>query len=164
MSIYITPISFAIAIFFYAFAIFKFKFLSVTPIAMQRIVDRMSDSFLVVNEDATITDFNDTFLKTFKLSSSDVRNMNFIDFITSKNLEKADANFVKSILEKCKSTEETILVRKEMQIKDKYFNIEASGIFSKNSFLGTLVLLKDVTQHVQDRNTIEDKQINLAKK
>ena len=164
MTIYVTPICFAVTIFFYAIAIFKFKFLSVTPIAMQRIVDRMSDSFLVVNEDGTITDFNDTFLKTFKLSSSIVRNANFINFLKSNKLEELASEFANSILEKCKTTEETILVKREMQIKDKYFNIEASGIFSKNSFLGTLVLLKDVTQHVIDRNIIEDKQSMLMEK
>ena len=164
MSVYVTPICFTFSIFFFAIAIFKFNFLSITPIAMQRIVDRMSDSFVVVNEDGNITDFNDTFLKTFKLSASDVRNVDFVNFITSQKLEKVDDKFIKSILEKCKSTEETILVKKEMQIKDKYFNIEASGIFSKNNFLGTLILLKDVTQHVIDRNTIEDKQSMLMEK
>ena len=164
MSVYTTPILFTITIILCAIAIFKFKFLSITPIAMQRIVDRMSDSFVVVNEEGIITDFNDTFLKTFKLSASDVRNVDFVDFITSQKLEKVDDKFIESILEKCKTTEETILVKKEMQIKDKYFNIEASGIFSKNNFLGTLLLLKDVTQHVIDRNTIEDKQSMLMEK
>ena len=164
MTIYLTPISFAVAIFFYAITIFKFKFLSVTPIAMQRIVDRMSDSFLVVNEDGTITDFNDTFLKTFKLSSSVVRNVNFVKFLTASKLVDIDSDFIKSILEKTKTTEETILVKREMKIKEKYFNIEASGIFSKNSFLGTLILLKDVSQHVIDRNIIEDNQSMLMEK
>ena len=164
MTVYVTPISFTIAIIFFAIAIFKFKFLSVTPIAMQRIVDRMSDSFLVVNEDGIITDFNETFLKTFKLSSTRVRNMNFIEFITSSKLENMEADFIKSILEKSKTTDETILVKREMPIRDKFFNIEASGIFSKNSFLGTLVLLKDVTQHILDKNTIEDKQSMLMEK
>ena len=163
-SIYVTPISFAITILLIAFAIFKFKFLSITPIAMQRIVDRMSDSFLVVNEDGTITDFNDTFLKTFKLTSSAVRNANFITFLKSNKLDELADNFKNSILEKCKTTEETILVKREMQIKDKHFNIEASGIFAKNNFLGTLILLKDVTQHVLDRNIIEDKQSMLMEK
>ena len=164
MTVYITPISFTIAIIFYAFAIFKFKFLSVTPIAMQRIVDRMSDSFLVVNDDGTIIDFNDTFLKTFKLSSSVVRNANFVNFLSSNKLEDIDSKFVKSILEQTKTTEETILVKREMKIKDKYFNVEASGIFSKNSFLGTLILLKDVSQHVEDRNIIENNQSMLMEK
>lgn len=158
ISVYMTPILFTVTILFCAFAIFKFDFLKVTPIAMQRIVDRMSDSFLVINEDGNITDFNDTFLRTFKLKAIDVRNANFIKFIGSKSLKEVDEKFIASILEKCKISDDTILVRQEMPIDNKYFNIEASGIFSKNAFLGTLVLLKDVTQHVQDRTTIENNQ------
>lgn len=164
MTVYITPISFSIAIAFFSIAIFKFDFLKVAPIAMQRIVDRMSDSFLVVNEDGIITDFNDTFLKTFKLSSDSIRNGNFMKFLKSNNLDELATEFADSILEKCKTSEDTILVKKEFQIRDKYFNIEASGIFSKNSFLGTLILLKDVTQHVIDKNIIEDKQSMLMEK
>ena len=164
MSVYMTPILFTITVVLCAFAIFKFKFLSVTPIAMQRIVDRMSDSFLVVNEDGNITDFNNTFIKTFKLSATDIRNINFVQFASSRKLDGLDADFINPILEKCKTTEETILVKREMKIKDKYFNIEASGIFSKNNFLGTLILLKDVTQHVNDRNTIESNQNMLMEK
>lgn len=74
MSIYITPISFAIAIFFFALAILKFDFLKVAPIALQRIVDRISDSYLVVNEDNVVTDFNETFLDLFKVKALDLRN------------------------------------------------------------------------------------------
>ena len=164
MTVYATPISFAFAVICFAFAIFKFQFLSVTPIAMQRIVDRMSDSFLVINEDGVITDFNDTLLKTFKLNSSVVRNVNFITLLKSSKLVNVEEELIKSILEQTKTTEETILVKREMKIKDKYFNVEASGIFSKNSFLGTLILLKDVSQHVIDRNIIEDNQSMLMEK
>ena len=56
------------------------------------------------------------------------------------------------------------MFKKDFQIKDKYFNVEASGIFSKNNFLGTLVLLKDVTQHILDMQTIEDNQSMLMEK
>ena len=158
MNIYLTPICFAFSIFFFAVAIFKYGFLKVTPIAMQRVVDRMSDSFLVINEDNIITDFNNTFLKTFNLKAENVRNADFIKFVTYQNLENMDINFLNSALEKCKSTEDTILVRREMKIQDKYFNIEASGIFSQKTFLGTLILLKDVTQHMNDMQTIQSNQ------
>jgi len=165
MTVYVTPISFTFTVLCFALAIFKFKFLTVAPIAMQRIVDRMSDSFIVVNEDGVITDFNDTFLKTFKVESTDVRNVNFINFIISNKLDGGiDIDYLKSVLDKCKNTEETILLKRELPIKTKYFNIEASGIFSKNSFLGTLILLKDVTQHVLDTNTIKDNQSMLMEK
>lgn len=158
MSVYMTPILFTITILLCSLAIFKFDFLKVTPIAMQRVVDRMSDSFIVINEDGVITDFNDTFLRTFNLEAENVRNVSFIKFLQSRSLNGMNTDFVEPILEKCKTTEETTLVRGEMKINNKYFNIEANGIFSKNAFLGTLMLFKDVTQHVQDRTTIENNQ------
>lgn len=164
MSIFLTPISFAVTIVCFAFAIFKFKFLSVTPIAMQRIVDRMSDSFIVINEDNVITDFNNTFLTNFNLSDSNVRNQNFIDFVKSKKLPNLDIESITQILNKCQTTTDTFLFKKDFKINDKYFNIEVNGIFSKNTFLGSLVLLKDVTQHILDMKTIEDNQSMLMEK
>lgn len=164
MTVYVTPISFSFAIFCYALAIFKFDFLKVAPIAMQRVVDRMSDSFLVVNEDNIITDFNETLLKTFKLSATDVRNANFIEFVSSQKLSGLDTSLLTSTLKKCRTSNETVLVKKEFKIKHNYFNIEASGIFSRRSFLGTLILLKDVTQHVLDKQIIEDNQSMLMEK
>ena len=164
MSIYATPISFAITILFYTFAIFKFKFLSVTPIAMQRVVDRMSDCFLVINEDNIITDFNNTFLTTFDLSSSEVRNQNILEFLNKNKIHSLNDDYVNKVLTNCKTSTETFLLKKDFKITDKYFNVEASGIFSKNNFLGTLVLLKDVTQHILDVQTIEDNQSMLMEK
>ena len=65
MTIYVTTISFTFSILCFAFAILKFDFLKVAPIALQRVVDRMSDCYLVINENNIITDFNKTFLETF---------------------------------------------------------------------------------------------------
>ena len=112
MTVYVTPICFSFTILFFALAIFKFKFLSVTPIAMQRIVDRMSDCFVVVNEDNIITDFNDTLLQTFKLSTEKVRNKNLIEFVQENHFESTDIISIQEILEKCKTTKETFLLNK----------------------------------------------------
>ena len=164
MTVYVTPICFAFTIIFFALAIFKFKFLSVTPIAMQRIVDRMSDSFIVINEDNVITDFNNTFLTNFNLSDSSVRNQNFIEFVKNKQLPNLDIDSITQILNQCKKTTDTFLFKKDFPISDKYFNIEVNGIFSKNTFLGSLILFKDVTQHILDMKTIEENQSMLMEK
>ena len=164
MSVYITPISFTFTILFFAFAMFKFNLLSVTPIAIQRIVDRMSDSFLVINENNVITDFNNTLLTTFNLPSGRVRNQSLIRFIENNHLENIDISSIQEVLEKCKTTRETILFKRDFEIAEKYFNIEISGIFSKNTFLGNLILLKDVTQHILDMKTIEENQSMLMEK
>ena len=158
MTIYVTPICFVATTIIFALAIFKFNFLSVTPIAMQRVVDRMSDSFIVVNDEGIITDFNDTLLKTFSLNKEKIRNEDFVKFVDFIKNDELNKNLINKVLEKSKKTTETINVKKEIQLKEKYFNIEASGIYSKGIFLGTLILLKDVTQHVLDMETIEKNQ------
>ena len=164
MTVYVTPICFAFTMFFFALAIFKFNFLSITPIAMQRIVDRMSDGFLVINEDNVISDFNQTFLKTFNLSDDKVRNTNFLTLIKYTDFKQDDIDKMINILDNCKTDTGTYQFKKDFKINDKYFNIEVNGIFSKNSFLGNLVLLKDVTQHILDMKTIEDNQSMLMEK
>lgn len=164
MTIYVTPICFAVTIFFYSIAIFKFDFLSVTPIAMQRVVDRMSDSFVVVNEENIITDFNDTFLKTFKLTNNKLRNVDFIDLIKKSKFENKDVKEMESLLLECKSSTKTFQFKNNININDKYFNIEVNGIFSKNTFLGSLILFKDVTQHILDMKTIAENQSMLMEK
>lgn len=158
MSVYMTPILFTATIALCTLAIFKWDFLKITPIAMQRVVDRMSDSFLVVNEDGKITDFNDTFLKTFNIKADSLRNVDFIQFIKSKKIEGIEEKLIQTIFEKTRATEKTMLVKREMKIEDSYFNIEASGIFSDKTFLGTLILIKDVTQHMKDMQTIQKNQ------
>ena len=164
MSVYVTPICFSFTILFFALAIFKFKFLSITPIAMQRIVDRISDSFIVINDENVITDFNQTFLKTFNLSDNKVRNTNFLDLIKYADFAQDDIDKMMNILDNCKVDTGTYQFKKDFKINDKYFNIEVNGIFSKDSFLGNLVLLKDVTQHILDMKTIEDNQSMLMEK
>lgn len=158
MSIYITPIAFSIAVLFISLAIFKFDFLKVAPIALQKVVDRISDSYVVVNEDNVIIDFNETFLKTFKISSNDVRNKNLFDLF--KNHESFNMASNKIV----KDTNETIILEEYFDKIDKYFNIEITRIDSKGNFLGTLILFKDITQHTMDMQTIKDNQDMLVEK
>ncbi|MGN1299485.1 MAG: histidine kinase N-terminal 7TM domain-containing protein [Candidatus Scatovivens sp.] len=159
ISIYVTPICFAFTIIFYSFAIFKFDFLKVTPIALQRVVDRMSDSYVVVNEDNVITDFNKTFLDTFKLKSQNIRNKNISSF-----LNKADTTSITKKLDTVKRTNKQISFRKVFSSMNKIFTIEISSIIDKKNYLGTLILFKDITQHELDKKKIEENQDILVEK
>ena len=67
MSIYATPIAFSITIICFTIGIFKFDLFKITPIALQKIVDRISDGYVVLDESDMIIDFNKTFLNIFKL-------------------------------------------------------------------------------------------------
>ena len=158
MSIYITPITFTITVIFCAISIFKFQFLGVTPIAMQKIVDRISDSFVVLDESKRIIDFNKTFIKTFNIKDNNLRNINFIDFLKDKKIRRDVIDDIEKYIEKANRSKKTISFEQEVKVVNKFFNIEITPIYSDGSFLGTLFLLKDITQHKQDIETIKRNQ------
>lgn len=157
LSIYSTPISFTIGILFYAIAIFKFNFLNVTPIALQKIVDRMSDGYLVLDDNNMIIDFNKTFLNTFNVSAEKILNTSISSLPKIVGITYSEKNF-NTLLEKAKKTGHTARIEKHFKEIDKYFSIEISTLTSDHSYLGCLVLLKDITQHVLDMNTLKNNQ------
>lgn len=158
MSIYVTPVTFALTSIFITLAISKFDFLKVAPIALQKIVDRMSDGYIIVNGDNYITDFNKTFLDLFSLKPSEVRNVYIGDLLdrlsNSKNKNEDFLNLISST----KNNNNTVNIERHFTQIKKYFNIEINSIRNKNSYLGTLILFKDITQHKEDVKTIKDNQ------
>lgn len=157
LTTYSTPISFSIMVLIYTFAIFKFKFLSTTPIALQKIVDKISDSYIVLDENYNITDFNETFLQTFHIKADYIRSKNLFKLSAQDNNIKIKEAFEET-LANVKNSSETFQFEEEVPEIAKVFTIEMNNIYNKNSFLGTLVLFKDITQHKQDIQTIENSQ------
>ena len=158
MSIYVTPITFTITIICCAIAIFKFQFLNVTPIALQKIVDRISDGYVVLDDNNVITDFNKTFLDIFKLSPEDIRSKNFIRFLQQKDISSQALSKISQSIKRANATEKTVSFEQQFVKIKKYFRIEITPINSDNNSLGTLFLLKDITQHKEDMETIKNNQ------
>lgn len=156
-TVYITPISFTFGILCYALAIFKFDFLTIAPIALQKIVDRMSDSYIVLDENNTIIDFNKTFLNTFKLKE-EIRSKNILELLTENKNYKANIDKLEKAIEKTKHSEKTVSYEQKFEKINKYFMIEITSISAEKASLGTLVLLKDITQHKEDMQTIKNNQ------
>lgn len=159
LSIYMTPMSYSLAVALFAFAIFKFDFLKVAPIALQRIVDKMSDAYIIVNENNIVTDFNKTFLNLFNISDTNLRNEYLVDFFKKyDNIFSTHSDKLLESINSSKTSTKTISFDTDFEQIHKYFHVEINSINNKNTFLGTLVLFKDITQHIIDMQTIKDNQ------
>ena len=158
VTVYITPISFAFTMLFFALSIFKFKFLGVAPVALQTIVNRISDSYLVLNENLLITDFNSTFLKTFNLSASDIREENILEFLSTHKQYDMNLPKLENSLNRVKHSSETIVFEQHFKKINKYFTVEINNILVKGNSLGILMLFKDITQHKLDMQALKDNQ------
>lgn len=164
MSVFITPISFAFAMVFFALAIFKFKFLGIAPITLRTVVNRMSDSYIILNENYVVTDFNNTFLNIFKLKDENIRDKNIIKFLEHHQDYGVDIAEFKQYLNSVKGRTETVSFEQGILPFNKFFTVEINNIMDKNNFLGILILFKDITQHKQDIQTIQNNQDMLMEK
>lgn len=160
MSIYITPISFSIALLFYAISIFKYDFLNLTPIALELVVNTISDGYIVLDEDNIIIDSNTAFLNFFDLSKTNIKNKHIFELTNFTKIFNSKNALLKA-LGKCKSGEK---VEFEQMYKDKYFMTTISPIHKDKQYIGTLIFVSDITQHKKDMQTIQDNQTMLVEK
>lgn len=158
MTIYFTPITFTFAIIMCAIAIFKFQFLGVAPIALQTVVNQISDSYIVLGIYNNIIDFNETFVKTFNLNKNKLKNSKFKELL--EKVGTSDSNVEKFLdsIQKVKSKNMIVHLEQDFKEIGRSFEIEVTPINSNGNNLGTLFLFKDVTQHKKDVQTIKDNQ------
>lgn len=159
-SLFATPIAFSFAIICFMFSILKYQFLSVVPVALQKVVDLISDSFVVISEELNVIDYNKTFIGTFGEIFKIRRNENIIDILKSNPaVDFAADDFNRAISEAKESRKSTRFEKQiESETYHKYFTVEITPIISDNSFIGTIILLKDITQEKKNIETIKEKQ------
>jgi len=164
VSPYITPITFAFTIIFVSFAIFKFRLFKVAPIALQRIVDRISDSYVIINDSYAISDYNQTLITTFRIKNIATIRGKRVDVFLKENKLELDIMEIKKHVDKVKNNDKTEVFRLYVDKIDKYFNVEVSSIMTNGQFLGILILFKDITQHIEDMENLKNSQSILMEK
>lgn len=156
--LFTTALSFSISMGFIYLAIFRFDFLRAAPIALQTVVDRISDSFVVLNDEYQIIDFNKTLTNTFKDIVTIRRNESLLNILEGTSLFKEYDNLVQ-IIENAKESGAPISIEKHIKEIgfDKYFKIEVTSILSNKNYLGTIILFKDITENIKHIEEIEEK-------
>ena len=153
----------------FAFAIFKFNILNSTPVALQTIVDRMSDGYIIIYPDGRINDYNKMFHDTFNLGRANIRGLSFNRFIVTR-LEDSGVDFFiiyQKKLEKLRNANnrgKTISFEHYISEAKQFFKFELSDIYSGDYYIGVLLLLKDITQHKNDVKQIKNNQDMLIEK
>ena len=155
---YVTPISLSITVIFWGIAIVRYNFLDLAPIAVKKVVDQMSDAYVVLGKDYSISDCNKTFEDLFEVSGNDIKGEYFFDLNLSDKIT-IDNRSIGNFLEKARSSMDLYRINATLKGENKFFIIEISGILNeKKQCVGILVLFKDVTQHQQDMSKLKASQ------
>ncbi len=166
LPVYFTPITFSFAIICFALAIFKFKFLNIAPIALQRINDLISDSYLIIDSDWTVIDFNKTFKDIFMDVIDVERNYSLLEVLKNRTDTLFDDNLLKQANTNAIESNSTEKYEDRIIKGDEtyYFNIEITPIFSSRKYLGTIILIKDITELKKQMEEIRRSQEILMEK
>ena len=164
VTVYITPIALAVSIICFALALFKFQLLNSLPIALTKIVNRISDGYIVLNDKNIVTDYNNTFLKIFDIEDFDLKQMHIFDLIGLDEFKGLDEDTLIKALQSVVNSNETLIFELEFENIHKYLRLEINSIKSDGIFIGALILAKDLTQHFNDLQTIQSNQSILIEK
>ncbi|MGE5329182.1 MAG: histidine kinase N-terminal 7TM domain-containing protein [Deltaproteobacteria bacterium] len=167
LSTYTTPVAFSLGIICFTLAILKFKFLNIAPIALQNVVDQISDSYVIINEELEAIDYNKTFIDIFSQIFTIKRKETLSSILrlsgktNNINTERLNEYITEAVKERKPVSFEKQIIAGEF---DKYFAIEITPIIKNNSHIGTIILLKDITQHKKDMELIQQTQNQLLER
>lgn len=164
MDTYITPIPYLITAICFYISIFKLNSFDAVPIALKNIVDIMTDAFIVVEKDGTITYSNNAFNTNLSKMIGIKLNDNFYNIInTNKKLKLSKLN---NLIKKSEKNN-TVETFDWSFNSEKYFEISAQPVIStkgRKKVIGTLIIFKDTTQHMLYMQTIKNNQDMLLKR
>ena len=167
LSIIATPLAFMGVIICHGLAIFRFNFLNLTPIATQNILDRMTDSYAIINHRMLLTDYNMQLQNTFSSFFNLKRNIKLYDVIVQKD-EKPSYKYIRffNIIEKVRSSKEPLNFETKLTIdeKKKYFYIELIPIIIQKEYLGIIILIRDISRKKFDLKRIRKNQLMLMER
>ena len=166
-SMYLEPISFGVAVVCFMLAILKYDFLNIAPIALQTVVDHISDSYIVVDENYNIIDFNRALSQNFQPIVKLRRKMSLwslVDPMREMSDDHLESFF--SCLEQTMRENTTTYCQLHLQGAnfDRQFSIDITPILSQKRQRGTIILMKDITELQRSFDLVKLTQAQLLEK
>ena len=158
---YFDAIAFSITVLCFLIAIFRFDLFTVMPVALQTIVDHISDSYIVLNENGEISDYNRPFAEKFKVIAA-IRRKVSIEKLFGDKVSAKTAEIISMITESIRAQKlGRFEIHIDEQLFDRFFIVEITPVISNGTVVCTIVLFKDITEQKRDAELIAKTQMML---
>ena len=138
-------IVFSVTVILFILAIVKLDFLNIVPIALHKVVNIISDAYVVFSEEYEIVDFNNAFITNWDMAS---RKTGICKVIKQGCPDFDEEQFIHKV---STSVREQTKVSIEMQCPSgdgtRYYQSEITPVIFKSNHVGTIMLIKDITEH-----------------
>ncbi len=144
----LNSIGFSITMLLFWRAIIHYRFLDIRPLALQTIVDHISEGFVVLSRDNIIINFNLPFISMFdfkELASNERKSCNFSSYAAKLGIDGAE---LQDCIAEAVSTRKSSVLTKILggEAGPRYIDIEISPVFSGKAHIGSILLFKDETE------------------
>lgn len=157
---YYDAISFSITGLCFLIAIFRFELFNIMPVALQTVVDHISDSYVVLNDQLELTDYNKPFLEMFG-GILMVKRKEKIKKVLDEGAEYSDIIMKKLSDSIDKQKPNNFEIHIEEESFNRYFIVEITPVISAGTTICTIILFKDVTDQKRDAELIAKTQYML---
>ena len=160
-----TPLSFIITIIVHGIAIYKLHFFDIRPIAMKRVLDWISDCYLVVSEKGLVMNYNLPFHEIFGKQYGIFENTYLQDSVQDEDLDSKTGlyNLITSI-DSCRKTrssisyEQAIFTGSGTDLKKLYYMVDVTPLIIESQIEGFIAIFKDVTKVKESMQRLQDSQ------
>ncbi len=161
---YVHTISYCFTAICITYAIYKYRFLDMIPIAVKSIVDNISDSFILIDYRNNVLKINKAFKDEFGKYIDENEN-DFSEIFKNNIFGKLKVKIADGIL-KAREDAASVKFEYESGVGDavKYFDVEITPVFIQKRFMATLILFKNITEHKQVLKLIEENTNQMVEK
>ena len=163
-----TPLSFLVPIKLNGIAIYQLHILDIRPIAMQRVLDWISDCYLVLSDKGVVISYNKPFEKILASGYGIVKSRYLSDSVKKEDVYKKTAIYnlltaVTSSREACStiSYEQAVTIDTGEGTRKNYYVVDVTPLYIKEILSGFVVIFKDVTQLKLSMQQLQDSQARM---
>lgn len=168
LSITATPLSFMVPIVLNGIAIYQLHILDIRPIAMQHVLDWISDCYLLLSDKGVVISYNKPFEKILASGYGIAESRYLSDCVKKEDVYKKTAIYnlitaISSSREACSaiSYEQAVTIDTGEGTRKNYYVVDVTPLYIKEILSGFVVIFKDVTQLKKSMQQLQDSQARM---
>ncbi len=167
-NIVLTPLSFTITMGFHGVVIYRLHFFDIRPLAMQHLLNWISDCYLVTGKDGRVVNFNQPFQDIFGRTYKIRENACLSDFVSAEDMEnKTPVYNLLSALDSCErlqtriTYEQPLDLRRDGGLKRFWYLVEVAPVMVRDHIGGYVSIFRDMTQIKVNMQKMANNQIKM---
>lgn len=168
LSVAATPLASIAVVVFDGLAIYYFHLLDIKPIAMQRVLDWLTDCYLVTNDAGLVVDFNKSFDDVFGRQYNITENSYLAKCVKKEDIDNKTGiyNLITAI-DTCRreqaviSYEQAAFLERKGKKQKFYYMVDITPLVVNDAPEGYVAIFKDVTKVKESMQRLQDSQARM---